>query len=276
MSKSLPAGLLKPAMRVGLLLAELSADDAALVVLHHVETMGLHETKAWRLFLDRNRKAAGKPAEPDMVHKTESDRKTSAPILPGSGQVPGGFPVAGGKGGSDSRISDPESTVSIPESFSKLSLPEGGPSKRFNPAALVEHFVAGVNEAGGVWTCAGGKPFTDLSAALQPWASKAGNPLGQVRVLGGRWFAYCGRMPRDAWKAASWLGEGAPERQAKPGEAIPLTEAQERRAKALRAESARKRDEEYEREKASWGPPTPETMVQMRGLVEGIGKGGGQ
>jgi hypothetical protein len=143
--------------------------------------------------------------------------------------------------------------------------------KRFNPAALVEHFVAGVNDAGGMWVCPSGKPFTDLAAALQPWAAKVSfgtpGPLERCSLLGRRWFAYCGGAPRDAWKAAAWLGEGAPEEPRRPPAP---REVQESAAKARRSEEAKARERDAERRKREEQavPAPPEVRAKLSALFE--------
>lgn len=142
--------------------------------------------------------------------------------------------------------------------------------RRVNPSALVEHFVAGVNEAGGVWTCASGKPFADLAAALQAHAAVEPAPergLAVCRALGNRWFAYCDGHPRDAWKAAAWLGEGAPASKPVPA----AVQAGDAAAKARRAEEAKMREREQERRRREEeAVPMPS---EARALFANIGRG---
>jgi hypothetical protein len=150
------------------------------------------------------------------------------------------------------------------------------PARRFNPAAIVDAFAAGVNEAGGTWTCASGKPFTDLAAALQPHTSRAyGAATGQTKSipvwmhqLGLRWFAYCAGMPRDAWKAAAWLGEGAPERPRSAMPQRPDEAAQDvhERSRAVERRQAPRRDAEYKRRECEAVRAPPEVQAQLNAL----------
>lgn len=165
--------------------------------------------------------------------------------------------------------------------------------KRFNPGALVEFFVGGVNAAGGVWNCASGKPFTDLGSALQPHVAKAANVLGRSHELGEAWFTYCAGAPRDAWKAAAWLGEGAPERpRSKVGaeptnerEAVAVAARRGAEARAREGDRARTRREEQRAPPPAealellsrWAipPPAPEPRAADEQLTELAKLGGG-
>lgn len=239
------------------LLAELDAEDAALLVMHQIETMGLHETKAWGAY--RKRRVRDKP-----------------------GTLAGQTGDMGGKGGSDLRISDRISDLRSPltESSPSQLLSEGGPLDsrtpaadpgalpaplRRNPAVLVEMFTAGVNEAGAFWVCGRGKPHEDLAAALQPHVAAGGDLRATLLSLGRRWLAYCAGAPRDAWKAASWLSEGAPERPRQDTQAA-INEAQERAAVRRRAKEAKAREVEWREQKGRSIAPPPEVAALVAGL----------
>lgn len=88
MTIRLPPRLLKDNARLGAIIADIPPEDAILIILHQIDTAGLHEQEAWRRFLDRNRKRTGKSADPDRnigpeIEQTETrkppdpDRKVS-------------------------------------------------------------------------------------------------------------------------------------------------------------------------------------------------------
>jgi hypothetical protein len=140
------------------------------------------------------------------------------------------------------------------------------PPRRLNPVALIDAFSAGVNSEDGVWPTPTGKPSMDLAAALNAHARKAvDSPTKLVEALGARWFRFCGGAPRDAWKAAAWLGEGAPE---KPG-AAPQNDAQAHRERSELAK-ARERDQERLKRQQEAVRPPPEVLA----MANGIGLGG--
>jgi hypothetical protein len=65
MSGRIPIGLLKAHNRIGAILSEMTAEDAATVVIDHIELMGLRGTAMWAKSLDRERKRTGKRPELD-------------------------------------------------------------------------------------------------------------------------------------------------------------------------------------------------------------------
>jgi hypothetical protein len=198
--------------------------------------------------------------------------------------------------GSLSLLSPSGSAGSLSGSSSLLPSPEGGPDagavpadclsqpstippppepiatpRTYNAAVLVDHFTAGVNSEGGVWVCSRGKPWTDLAAALQPHVAADGRPgagTALPKVLGRRWLQYCGGFPRDGFKAAAWLSEGAPEKPRQTAQTA-ASEAQEAAAKARRAEEAKQRERDHDRRKREElaVPPPPEALALATALA---------
>jgi hypothetical protein len=177
----------------------------------------------------------------------------------------------GVRGGLSSGSFSPESP-SFPEQIGETnvtgSTAPAEPPRRFPPSILVEGFAAGVNAEGGTWTCGRGKPFVDLAAALQPHAEKSGGRAeARCIELGERWANYCGGAPRDAWKAAAWLGEGAPERS-RPA---PAQAAEERADAVRRREHARSIERDKERaEIAKFAVGLP---PELAATIAAIGRG---
>jgi hypothetical protein len=211
-----------------------------------------------RLELSDSLQPAGVPADAGttselQAHSSRAEAPRSPAFLTGE-TAPGSRGVGTAPSGKGDSVAselfggDPAPSHALPE----LSTPP----RRFNEAGLVDCFTFGVNEAGGVWTCARGKPHSDLAQALGPhaerWAIDPSKPPNMAQMcvrLGARWFAYCGGAPRDAWKAAAWLGEGAPERPRSAMPQRPEEAAQDlhERSRAVERRQATKRDAEYER-----------------------------
>jgi len=175
----------------------------------------------------------------------------------------------GGRGASSSGLSESDQDIT------SLSSQISETRARLNPIVLVEQFVAGVNSAGGVWTASRGKPSADLGAALDPHArrttARGESPVEICRGLGARWFAFCAGAPRDAWKAAAWLGEGAPEKAGAPAP----SDAQ---ALHQRREAAKLRERDQERLKLAQAavPATAEARAALAELFQPRKMGGGE
>lgn len=99
MSGRIPSNLLRIHSRIGVLLAGLSPEDAAIVLIDYVELLGLRGTEMWARFMDRHRKRTGIRPDPDRNFSGQ----IPVSIHPVSGVAPvdtGDLPAAGGKGGS--------------------------------------------------------------------------------------------------------------------------------------------------------------------------------
>jgi hypothetical protein len=79
--------------------------------------------------------------------------------------------------------------------------------------ALVEAFIAGVNETGNDQSVPRGPPLIALGDALRARTRRL--PTAEARTeaaaLGRRWPAACGGVPLAHFKAVDWLNEGAPD-----------------------------------------------------------------
>lgn len=182
----------------------------------------------------------------------------------------------------------PSPSQPLPEETVTVSTARGGGEAR-NPSVLVDSFVDGVNEASAspVWAAPTGKQFTDLGRALQlhvaAEAKASAMPMPRLlcKRLGGRWAAWCEGAPDDAWKAAAWLGKGAPARKPPPKvprePSAPKTCEECRRPTTAgklctdcrrRSDQAKQREEQNEREKSSHsGPPPPDVQDRLNGLL---------
>lgn len=385
MSK-VPHGLLAANSRIGGLLAKLSLEDAAIVLIHQLETMGIEETETWTRYRDGRQRAGRIGAERtaarklllarlfardgmvcgickealfegDKIHvdhilprarggsddfenlqpshykcnlqkgdlrnkrsvagklgvskreanrmqkeanakqtRSKQDAKEQASLLTSSrallGKGVGGFslssdldlPLSQRSGEVTGQVSTGESPGDgapnargvgpSPSAEPAAVAAAPDPARRLNPVALVEHFQAGVNEAGGVWTPGGRGPCADLAQALQPHATRlhvpgeSSIPLERCKALGRRWLAFCGGAPRDAWKAAAWLGEDAP---ASP-RASPAMAADDAADRARRSREAETRENDRRRtrdlERRSSAPPEALALVASLGRAD--------
>ena len=234
------------------------AINAAFPVTGNV-TSGAHVTPG---ALRQRRHRALRQALPVTASDVTGDASVSSlALLGGEG---GGSLLSG----SSLDLSDPSEQISN-ETGSTAG--ESPPAKRSNASALVTAFAGGVNgPTGGTWAEPRGKPFSDLADALQLHVVQnerealISMPLILCRNLGARWTTYCEGLPKSAFAARDWLGEGAPERKPNPAETERQTTLRRNREAAAR-EKARKEDE------GRRGPPPPHVAAAMRELGKAVG-----